>query len=135
MKMLKLILLLLLLINLSTQVDLKIIKTSSGTDRPAPCATICAGETGPNPSLRKYHDGIVDFYRVDIDIRECGFIEKPIITVHLEGEVTAFARWTHAVYRANTRGFRVYITSNQNSISTHPSWNMNVMWSAFGYTC
>ena len=124
-------LLLLLLINLSTQVDLKIIQTSSGTDRPAPCATICAGETGPNPiSLGKYGD----FYRLHIDIRECGFIEKPIITVHLEGDVTAVARWPHAVYRADKRGFRVYIESTA-SISTFNAWDVKVMWSAFGYTC
>lgn len=133
--MLKPTLLLVLLLQLSLQVDLKIIQTSSGSDRPAPCATICAGETGPNPPLSKYHDGKVDFYRVNIDIGECGFVEKPIITVHLEGEVTTISRWTHAVYRADSSGFRVYITQNENSINTFPSWNLNVMWSAYGYTC
>ena len=76
MKFLWMPIFLLLLINPSLQTNLKIVKTRSGSDRPEPCATICAGETGPNPTFRKYHDGNVEFLVIDrIDMSKCGFVE------------------------------------------------------------
>ena len=128
-------LLLLLLITLSTQVDLKIIQTSSGSDRPAPCASICAGETGPNPILQKYHDSEAEFFYLGIDIAECGFVEKPIVTINLEGEGTRISRWTHGIYFPEKDQIKIFISQNEMSIESFPRWKLNVMWSAFGYTC
>ena len=127
---------LLLLINPSLQTNLKIVKTRSGSDRPEPCATICAGETGPNPTFRKYHDGNVEFLIIDrIDMSECGFVEPPIVNVYLESRVTRTAEWTHAANNLSRYGFTLYITSNTGYTNSYSGWNLNVMWSAYGYDC
>ena len=129
--------LLLVLIEISIQVDLKIINTSSGTNRPAPCGTICAGESGPNSNLVKFIDRTREYYLVSIDISECGFVEKPIITINLEGKSRKVAEWTHGIYRnkADASRFSVYISNNRDRFQINQDWNVNVMWSAFGYTC
>ena len=131
----KCVMFIILLTRLSLQLDFKIIKTSSGTDRPAPCATICVGETGTDLKLEKYHDTVVEYYKVYIDITKCGFVEKPIVSTSLEGTVTLISRWTHGVFNPDKRGFTVYFTQNERHIQTYSSWDLNVMWSAFGYTC
>ena len=126
---------LLLLTNTSFQSNLKIIKTRSGSQRPAPCATICAGETGPSPTFRDYYDGRVKFLVLDVDMTECGFVELPILNVHLEGDVTRIAQWTHASNILSRKSFVVYITSNTHDTKTFWDWNLNVMWTAIGYDC
>lgn len=127
--------LLVVLMSLSLQTNLKIIKTRSGTTRPEPCATICAGETGPNPTFREYFDGKVKFLILNIDISECGFVDTPIVNVQLDGFVTRIAQWTHSASGISKNRFRVYITSNTAETKTYSSWRLNVMWSAFGYNC
>ena len=125
----------LLLTTPSLQTNLKIVNTRYGSLRPEPCATICAGETGPNPSYQIYNDGQVEFLLLDIDVSKCGFVETPIVTVHLEGDVTSIAQWTHAANRVNKYGFRLHVTSNTKYIKPYRDWNFNIMWSAFGYNC
>ena len=125
----------LLLTNPSLQSNLKIIKTRSGSQIPAPCATICAGETGPNPTFRDYYDGRVKFLVLDVDMTECRFVEPPIVNVYLDGKVTRIAQWTHAAKNINKNGFQLFITANAEYIYVGHYFDLIVMWSAFGYNC
>ena len=125
-----------LVTNSSLQSNLKIIKTRSGSLRPAPCATICAGETGSNPAFDRISIGTKEFLVLSqVDISECGFVEPPIVSVYREGDAADIAEWTHAVSHVNTKSFMVFITSNTEHTNTSPIWILNVMWTAIGYIC
>ena len=85
----------------------------------------------------KFIDRTREYYLVSIDITKCGFVEKPIITINLEGKSRKISEWTHGIFRnkADTTRFSVYISNNRDKFQINHEWNVNVMWSAFGYTC
>lgn len=116
--------------------DVKILSLSD-TNRilSSVCSRTCVGVEKIMPdgysAWEPYHDGITQFYKKTVDIRDCDFVRTPVITFTVGGDVTDMAKWSTSVYRATYSRFTAFMGHVERNI--YPSWDVKINWIAVGY--
>ena len=106
--------------------ELKIISTTNGNLRPAPCALIC---TGVESHKSGWTEGGTEAYK-KLDYAGCGFVSKPTITITLNGALCP------SVYAFYTERSSTYVyTVEDVPASTLVIRQCDVHWTATGYNC
>ena len=121
-----------LLLTVSLEMDIKIIRPADGKPGPAPCALTCSG----TEDLDNWKDGYIGQAYITVNHEECGFVSTPVVTASVAGT------WPWAVFcptvniQTSTEAYLfsantvVPITAEQMKI-----YKCRLNWSAFGYGC
>ena len=104
------------------------------------CARICSGITGCDWIHYNYFNSNPGAF-ASVDMRACGFVKIPTITVSLGGTTWHWkAIGSNAIYSATSTSFSVYLSTEvvgdktkTESFAKEQEWN--IQWMAVGYTC
>ena len=125
---------LLLLLTLSLEMDIKILRPPNGKPGPAPCALSCSG----TEDLNNWQDGLVDKAYMTVNYEECGFVSNPVVTVSVAG------RWPGGILcpsvnvqrSSNLKANLFYVHTVEPATGEQMRKDeCRVNWSAFGYNC
>ena len=88
---------------------------------------LCTGRAEPFTARKPEPDGV----RFDIDMRDCGFKESPVLLTSLGGdEGHALTRGATSVYWEDNKGFTVFVQKPGITAEQAEKWGWHINWTA-----
>jgi hypothetical protein len=137
--MMLMLLLFSMVLTLTTQTDLKILNTPSGTSGEQSCSLTCVGVAKWDGDGTYHGDGWKDSRTflgksyIAVNMGQCDFVSTPVMTLSLISEVAALCP-SLCGRELYPDWFSVY-TLEKTTAAEMVNNKCNLHWSAFGYTC